>query len=708
MRAGDRVGPEPAVVVAARGGDQQALDRLVAECLPLVYNIVGRALDGNDDVDDVVQETLLRVVRGLGELRDPTAFRSWLVAIAVRQVRDREQARKASWHHQTALDAAELIPDPASDFASVTILRLGLTDQRREIAEATRWLDPDDRTLLALWWLEETGDIGRSELSGALGLTRQHAAVKVQRMKEQLETSRSVVRALGASSDCPGLHHLTGGWDGVPNPLWRKRFARHIRGCAECVQRGGALLPMERLLSGLPLLPVPIGTPFNMPFGDHTAASWHSGNVDPTGHTGTHPGGHPGHTGIDPGAHTGHPGVDPSAHTGFPAHNPPPAHAPMPAHAPVPPPQAAPPAATPRTVPRRRPPRPRSGAHGGARAARPRLLHVPFGAPGAAVGVVATVAAGAMLAVHLTASASTPEAKVRTTLPAVVRTTPTIIKRTTPPPTTKPPVTPTPTRKPTPTPTHTTVAPVPPPPPVNSVRKGVGVWTFPGVSTALKRSGAGWYYTWAVQHNGVTGPGFVPMIWGGNSVDANSLSQAKAAGPYLLSFNEPDMAQQSNMTVDQALSLWPKLEATGKVLGSPAVAYGGDTAGGWLDRFMTGAKQRNYRVDFIALHWYGGDFTTPNAVAQLKSYVTAVYNRYHKPIWLTEFALIDFSNGTRFPTDQQQAAFVTASTKMLDALPWLQRYAWFGLPAKDGEQSSGLFHDGPVETPAGKAFEASK
>ncbi|MFC4031077.1 sigma-70 family RNA polymerase sigma factor [Streptomyces polygonati] len=665
MRAGDRVGPDPGMVVAARAGDQRALDLLVAECLPLVYNIVGRALDGHDDVDDVVQETLLRVVRGLGELRDPAAFRSWLVAIAVRQVRDREQARKASWHQQTALDAAELIPDPASDFASVTILRLGLTDQRREIAEATRWLEPDDRTLLALWWLEETGDIGRSELAGALGLSRQHAAVKVQRMKEQLETSRTVVRALGAAESCEELHQLAGGWDGVPSPLWRKRFARHVRNCETCGRVGGVLMPMSRLLSGLPLLPVPIGMPFAAP-----------------------------HLGLGP----------------MPAHS---------AAPPVPSSQAAPPAA-PRTAPHPHPPvrsGARRGAHG-ARRARPRLPHGPFGVPAAAMGAVAAVAAGTLLAVHLAAGGPAPAAHAASA--ATTRPSATLQVTTTPPTTpskspaakrtTKPP-----TRKPTPrpsthAPTRTPVAPppAPPAPPVSSVRKGVGVWSFNGVNTALAKSGAGWYFTWSASHSGISGPGFVPMIWGAKSVDAATLAQAKQAGPYLLGFNEPDMAQQSNMTVDQALSLWPKLMDTGQVLGSPAVAYGGDTAGGWLDRFMSGAKTKGYRVDFIALHWYGGDFTTPDAVAQLKSYLQAVWNRYHKPIWLTEFALIDFSNGTRFPTDQQQAAFVTSATKMLDGLSWLQRYAWFGLPADDANPSSGLFHSGPVETDAGRAFEAAR
>ncbi|WP_436969360.1 RNA polymerase sigma factor [Actinacidiphila glaucinigra] len=70
----------------------------MAEGLPLVYNIAGRALDGHADVDDVVQETLLRMVRGLSELRDPAAFRSWLVAITIRQVPERERDRAVARH----------------------------------------------------------------------------------------------------------------------------------------------------------------------------------------------------------------------------------------------------------------------------------------------------------------------------------------------------------------------------------------------------------------------------------------------------------------------------------------------------------------------------------------------------------------------------------------------------------------------------------
>uniref|UniRef100_UPI00020002F8 sigma-70 family RNA polymerase sigma factor n=1 Tax=Streptomyces sp. SA3_actF TaxID=682181 RepID=UPI00020002F8 len=256
MRETGHSGPGAGTVRAARAGDAAALDRLLAESLPLVYNVVGRALNGHSDVDDVVQETLLRVVRALPQLRDEHAYRSWLMAIAVRRIRDRERALRAAGQHLADWESAAEVPDPAADFVGLTVLRLGLTDQRREIAEATRWLDGDDRALLALWWLEETGELERAELAEALGVSRRHAAVRVQRMKEQVETARTVVHALARRGECAELDGLLGGWDGTPSPLWRKRIARHVRGCARCGD-GGRLLPMERLLAGLPLLPLP-------------------------------------------------------------------------------------------------------------------------------------------------------------------------------------------------------------------------------------------------------------------------------------------------------------------------------------------------------------------------------------------------------------------------------------------------------------------
>ncbi|MFI6268009.1 sigma-70 family RNA polymerase sigma factor [Micromonospora zamorensis] len=629
MSSAGRALPDAGLVVAARQGDQRALDDVVAASLPLVYNIVGRALRGHADVDDVVQETLVRVIRYLPALNDPAAYRSWLVAIAIRQVRDWEQRRRLALNRDAGLDAIHNVPDPASDFAGMTILRLGLTDQRREVAEATRWLDPDDQELLSLWWLEETGEITRAEVADALGLSPGHVAVRIHRMKEQIQSARGVVRALGARPGCPDLRAVSGEWDGTPSPLWRKRLARHVRDCAFCGRLGSTLLPIDRLLAGLPMLPLPAGLSAHFPSAAAPPAAAQAVGYHPPGPTA-------GHT-----AGTTPPGGVPSDGGGGPsivdlAVN------------------------------------------------RPRGL-----VPSLAAGVAAAVLAITMAVVIL------PEDPPAPSWAAPPPPAPTAVA--------SPSVAPSPSARPS------SKAPVAPA--VSSARKGVGVWNFAGVSQALVNSKAGWYYTWGTQHPGISTPRgvtFVPMIRSAENVTATELARARAAGPDLLTFNEPDMPEQANMTVEQALDLWPQLMATGSRLGSPAVAWGGPDPQGWLGRFMTGAQARGHRVDFVTLHWFGADFTTSTAVDQLRQYLQAVYQRYRKPIWLTEFALIRFdSGGAQFPGQDQQAAFLTAATTMLGQLSYVQRYAWFGLPATDKDRS-GLFSSGTEATVVGHAFQAAR
>jgi uncharacterized protein YkwD len=53
------------------------------------------------------------------------------------------------------------------------------------------------------------------------------------------------------------------GWDGRPSPLWRKRIAKHIRGCRECADRHRDLAPPEALLAGLVMVPLPADSPLH-------------------------------------------------------------------------------------------------------------------------------------------------------------------------------------------------------------------------------------------------------------------------------------------------------------------------------------------------------------------------------------------------------------------------------------------------------------
>jgi RNA polymerase sigma factor (sigma-70 family) len=629
--------PDTATVVAARTGDPAATDRLVAGYLPLVYTIAGRALEGHADVDDVVQDVMLRVLRNLGELREPEAFRSWLVAITVRQVRERYRARRG------APDALvhEDVRDPGADFTDLAITRLELSGQRRETAEATRWLDEDDRELLSLWWLEASGELTRDEIAAATGVTRQHAAVRIQRMKGQLETARVVVRTLAATPPCPDLQLLTSDWDGHPGALWRKRIARHTRDCRHCAPAWSGLVAAERLLAGTALVPVP-----------------HSFGFD-----GALPGG-----GASPGA--GAPGLHGAALRGG-------------AHAAG------------------------HGTHavGGTFAAR------------TAAGVARRVLT-AMLATGAVAGGGAAVVAYRDSTDKPVAGAAVVVPAQAPGPRLSPPRSPTPSAtpvspsaKPAPSTTRAkrTTAPVPVPATATSAKKGVSVWKFAGLSAALDDVGAGWYYNWAPGNDDVpaaAGVEFVPMIWGRADVTDATLARARSEGTVLLGFNEPDMAGQANMSVEDALAAWPKLQATDMRLGSPAVAYGADADGGWLDRFMTGAKGKGLRVDFITLHWYGSDFG-PAAVGQFLGYVDAVHRKYGLPVWVTEFGLMNFGGSPKYPTGAQAAAFITGTTAGMQSRSYVERYAWFALPAVGDSVDYGLYTDGHTPTEAGKAYKAA-
>jgi len=239
-----------------------------------------------------------------------------------------------------------------------------------------------------------------------------------------------------------------------------------------------------------------------------------------------------------------------------------------------------------------------------------------------------------------------------------------------------------------------------------SSKKGVSTWPFPRAADGIRDVGAGWYHDWSSDNQDVPARAeFVATIWGPGSVTDAELTAAKESSKTLLGFHEPDSKDQANLTVDKALELWPRLEETGLRLGSPAVAFGADVPGGWLDRFMSGAREKKLRVDFIALHWFGSDFSDA-AAGQLMEYVQKVHERYNMPIWITQFGLTNFTGEPRYPDAKQLTIFLTKAAKSLDATPYVERYAYSSLPATAAAKSEayGLYREDGTPTEAGVAY----
>lgn len=208
-----------------------------------------------------------------------------------------------------------------------------------------------------------------------------------------------------------------------------------------------------------------------------------------------------------------------------------------------------------------------------------------------------------------------------------------------------------------------------------------------------------WYYNWGIQPAaGVTGNvadyiDYVPMAWS-TSYDRQALINYLTAHPrvkYLLAFNEPNFKAQANLTPTQAAAAWPQLQAIADqfhlILVGPALNF--SYSGGaviengveytdpvkWYDDFF--AACTGCRVDHIAIHGY-----FDNAAAL--PWLIGLFEKYKKPIWLTEF--------NQSPSSDQQQY-------MKDAIPILEndarifRYAWF--LARSSQADTNLFSSTP-------------
>jgi hypothetical protein len=252
---------------------------------------------------------------------------------------------------------------------------------------------------------------------------------------------------------------------------------------------------------------------------------------------------------------------------------------------------------------------------------------------------------------------------------------------------------------------------------VPTAKKGVAAAKFG--PAAILSANAGWYYNWRYSPNagavpaGTSAPDYVPMLSkAGDVTDQNvaalTAGREKGTYKYLLGFNEPDLASQANMSVAQAIALWPKYMATGLTLGSPAPT----NPNAWFDDFLGEAAAKGYRIDFICLHYYRPP-NSANAVGDLQKWLTDVYAKYKKPIWLTEFGAPDcrslgWCGANAAPLTQAQVnTFVSQVVAMLEGLPFVQRYAWFVDRAQTGFEYSFVFKDDGSLTATGTVLRDS-
>lgn len=239
-----------------------------------------------------------------------------------------------------------------------------------------------------------------------------------------------------------------------------------------------------------------------------------------------------------------------------------------------------------------------------------------------------------------------------------------------------------------------------------STKKGVGMSTSTKYGVwweNVNNLNGSWYYTWGTfipdaQIANAPNTEFVPMFWNGSAATEANIAKINALYEqgkikYLLGFNEPDLKEEANMTVEAALDKWEficKNINPGIKLVSPVTSYPSLKDGSWMVQFMDGVMARNLRVDYVAVHIY-----QPNVTSLFTNPINDVYARWGKKVWITEFGVRDESTGgdpaKNKYTREQMLSFMQLLLPQLESMEAVDRYAWFNAsPTMSGLWPCGL------------------
>lgn len=238
-----------------------------------------------------------------------------------------------------------------------------------------------------------------------------------------------------------------------------------------------------------------------------------------------------------------------------------------------------------------------------------------------------------------------------------------------------------------------------------SVRGGyryyIPLWAKPlnklglaGCPATCQALGCAWCYSWGPEPGGTPDAETVPMLWGANDV-------GKALGgnsPWLLGFNEPDVATQANITPDAAAGLWRAIEARypDKKLVAPAPSMEGVN---WLPEFRAAYITRYDaapRLDALAFHCYWRlDYCL--AVGQQ---VLAWAEAWGVPeVWATEFAFVPAWNANAEADARAFMAWLRAQPRITHIAPfvsYLEPGIWYWPDTRPEADPSLLTADGQL------------
>lgn len=155
---------------------EQEFTRIVQQQKSTIYTVCLMFSDDSDEVEDLVQQTLINLWKGFGSFEGRSELRTWVWRIAMNTCISADRKRKRNNVDTTSLDSIGINAHDVSDESQDD-------KQIRMLHERIHKLGVFDRAIVLLW-LE---DMSYEEIGQIVGISAKNVSVRLVRIREQLK-----------------------------------------------------------------------------------------------------------------------------------------------------------------------------------------------------------------------------------------------------------------------------------------------------------------------------------------------------------------------------------------------------------------------------------------------------------------------------------------------------------------------------------------
>lgn len=180
---------EPIDIDRLRARDPELLQKLVREISPRMLAAIRPCARDDDDADDLLQDSWIRVMEQLDNFKRNGSFPAWAIAVAKNVARTVQRRRERTGEQRTAPESAEEVldrgPNPEEELASQEV--------REHLNAALARLPDRERDMMVLRLIE-----GRSTADAAarIGVTVRSARAIQRRAMHRLRSMSDLLEKL--------------------------------------------------------------------------------------------------------------------------------------------------------------------------------------------------------------------------------------------------------------------------------------------------------------------------------------------------------------------------------------------------------------------------------------------------------------------------------------------------------------------------------